>query len=71
MTPGHRVELTLDLVLLGVPPARGEEVPEEAEGEHDEHHGTGVTPDVTGGPAAPGSAGEATVADTAKEVSSA
>ena len=35
------------------------------------YHGTGVTPAVTGGPAAPGSAGEATVADTAKEVSSA
>jgi NADH-quinone oxidoreductase subunit H len=35
------------------------------------YHGTGVTPAVVGGPVAPGSAGEATVADTAKEVSSA
>jgi NADH-quinone oxidoreductase subunit H len=35
------------------------------------YHGTGVTPAVAVGPAAPGSAGEATVADTAKEVSSA
>jgi NADH-quinone oxidoreductase subunit H len=34
------------------------------------YHGTGVTPAVVGGPVAPGSAGEATVADTAKEVSS-
>jgi NADH-quinone oxidoreductase subunit H len=35
------------------------------------YHGTGVTPAVIRGPAAPGSAGEATVADTAKEVTSA
>ena len=33
------------------------------------YHGIGVTPAVVGGPVAPGSAGEATVADTAKEVS--
>ncbi len=35
------------------------------------YHGTGVTPAVFRGPVAPGSAGEATVADTAKEVTSA